>query len=192
VLNATEWNDYFYKFDYIGAKWHWHKDKYTVGNGGFSLRSLKLQKIIAKDEFPFIEKIGEDYQICKLYRQKLNKKYKIKYAPEEVADQFSFERRPLHTNTFGFHGLFNFYRHVHGDDLKKIIEYIDKKYFKQKIFRELLIQYLIHMKFNPSLILYKKFIEYANFKNHLKFYFHLFKRLFLYLLNKKYTEHKYD
>ena len=192
VLNGKSWHDRFYNYDLIGAKWHWHKDTYTVGNGGFTLRSLKLQKMMASNEFPFKKNVGEDAQICKLYRQKLIKKYKIKFASEEVADQFSYERRPLHTDTFGFHGFFNFYRHTYDDDLKIIINKIDKKIFSTKEFRELLIQYVVHMKFKSSLVLYKKFTVYADLKNSLKFFFHLIKRIFSYTINKKYTEHKYD
>lgn len=192
VLNGKNWNDRFYNYDLIGAKWHWHQDSYTVGNGGFTLRSLKLQKIIASNEFPFLKNVGEDAQICKSYREKLIKKYKIKFATEEVADEFSYERRPLHTNTFGFHGFFNFYRHTYDSDLKNIIDLIDKRIFSKKEFRELLIQYVVHTKFKSSLILYKKFIAYSDLKNSLKFFFHLIKRIFLFSLNKKYTEHKYD
>lgn len=192
VLNGKKWDNRFYNYDLIGAKWHWHKDSYTVGNGGFTLRSLKLQKVMASHEFPFVKNLGEDAQICKFYREKLIKKYKIKFASEAVADKFSYERRPVHINTFGFHGFFNFYRHVYGQDLEIITNHINKKIFSTKEFRELLIQYVVHMKFKSSLILYKKFIAHADLKNSLKFFFHLIKRIFLFSLNKKYTEHKYD
>jgi hypothetical protein len=192
VLSGKNWHDRFYNYDLIGAKWHWHKDAYTVGNGGFTLRSLKLQKIMASNTFPFIEKVGEDAQICKIYREKLMKQYKIKFASEEVADEFSYERRPLHTNTFGFHGFFNFYRHAYDDDLKKIIKHLNSKIFITKEFRELLIQYVVHMKLKSSLILYKIFTKHVSFKNRLKFFFHVTKRIFLHIFNKKYTEQKYD
>src|SRR5688572_15957019 len=43
VLNGDCWTDEFYKWDFIGAKWL-YKDSRNVGNGGFSLRSRKLQK----------------------------------------------------------------------------------------------------------------------------------------------------
>ena len=109
-----------------------------------------------------------------------------------MADEFSYERRPLHTNTFGFHGFFNFYRHTYDSDLKNIIDLIDNRIFSKKEFRELLIQYVVHTKFKSSLILYQKFIAYSDLKNSLKFFFHLIKRIFLFSLNKKYTEHKYD
>ncbi len=185
VLDGKRWDDNFYKYDLIGAKWSWHKDSFRVGNGGFTLRSLKLQRAIATNEFPFKSDLVEDLQICKFYRKKLVTKYKIKFASEDIADKFSYEKRFAHTNTFGFHGFFNFYKHVYDKDLKKVARHLDKKFLLTKEFRELAIQYLSHKKLNSFLILHNQFIKYANFKHLMKFYFHVIKRIFLNLFYKK-------
>src|SRR5690242_9449670 len=41
VLNADCWDDEFYNYDYIGARWLYN-DGRANGNGGFSFRSTKL------------------------------------------------------------------------------------------------------------------------------------------------------
>jgi hypothetical protein len=185
ILDGKKWDDRFYNYDLIGAPWSWHRDTYKVGNGGFTLRSLKLQKIIASNKFPFVSNLAEDLQICKFYRKKLTEKYRIKFATEDIADKFSYEKRFVHTNTFGFHGFFNFYRHAYNEDLRGIVKHLDKEFLLTKEFRELAIQYILDNKLNSFLILHRKLISYANFKYILKFYFHVFKRIILNLFYKK-------
>ena len=105
VLDGESWDDEFLKYDYIGAPWLYIDGK-NVGNGGFSLRSKKLLKILAEDDF--IQATDpEDQAICRLYRDYLERKYGIKFAPEDVADKFSFELREPISKTFGFHGYFH-------------------------------------------------------------------------------------
>jgi len=71
VVNSKTWTNDFRKYDYIGAKWHWHKDGKNIGNGGFSFRSKKLLELTSSDEFPFLENEPEDEQICITYREYL-------------------------------------------------------------------------------------------------------------------------
>jgi len=106
VLDGQAWDDEFLNYDYIGAPWL-ESDGYNVGNGGFSLRSKKLQRILAKDDFIQTVHNAEDVIICRLYRPYLEEKYGIKFAPEELADKFSFELRVPTQPTFGFHGEFH-------------------------------------------------------------------------------------
>ena len=106
VRNWKAWSNEFFNYDYIGAKW-WYKDKYNVGNGGFSLRSARLQKILAEDE-NITKTFPEDHQICRTYGRYLTEKYNIKFAPESVADKFSIEgykqKNVKYSGQFGFHG----------------------------------------------------------------------------------------
>lgn len=102
VLDGSAWSDEFLKYDYIGAPWL-YRDGRNVGNGGFSLRSAKLQTILAEDDF--IEFIWpEDEAICRLYRPYLERKYGIVFAPEELAAGFAYELQIPQVSTFGFHG----------------------------------------------------------------------------------------
>lgn len=104
VLDGNQWRPEFLQYDYIGAKWG-YKDGRNVGNGGFSLRSTRLHHILATD--PQIELcVPEDEIIGRLYRSYLETKYGIRYATEEVADQFSFECHAPKQPTFGFHQHF--------------------------------------------------------------------------------------
>lgn len=103
VKNPEAWSDEFLNYDYIGATW-WYKDGMNVGNGGFSLRSKKLLELTAKLNFKNYH--PEDHAICRTYRKDLEA-YGIKYAPEDVANKFSYEgwNQPgVWNGQFGFHG----------------------------------------------------------------------------------------
>src|SRR5690606_10731811 len=89
VLDGSIWSDAFLEYDYIGAPWL-HQDGRNVGNGGFSLRSKRLMHIMASDDF-IQARHPEDEVIGRLYRGYLEGKYKIQFAPEEVAHRFSYE-----------------------------------------------------------------------------------------------------
>ena len=104
VLDSSCWDDKMLSYDYIGAKWFVHERPYTVGNGGFSIRSKRLQIVLATDDF-IKEVTPEDNCISKFYRSYLEQKYGITYASEEIADKFSFELNPPLHPTFGFHGF---------------------------------------------------------------------------------------
>ncbi len=104
VLDGNAWDDRFYESDYIGSPWL-YIDGRNVGNG-VSLRSKKLLEICAKDDFMDITH-PEDAMICRLYRPYLEKKYNIRFAPEELADKFGYELREPIQSTFLFHGKFH-------------------------------------------------------------------------------------
>lgn len=123
ILNPKAWNDEFLNYDYIGAPWlvaDWSVKNfdfpknlvgsYVVGNGGFNLRSKRLLSLSSK-----LYKQGElerynpeDVAICVYYRE-LFEKNGIKFAPVELAKQFSYEAEGDDNYSwdgqFGFHGL---------------------------------------------------------------------------------------
>lgn len=106
VLNPNCWRDEFLYFDYIGAPWP--KRSNPVGNGGFSLRSRRLVDTMSSLDLPVFH--PEDEVICEHRRKELIEKFAVRFAPLELARQFSFELTLEHHPTFGFHGLFNFGR----------------------------------------------------------------------------------
>ena len=105
IYKVNSWHPEFMCYDYIGAPWPWHPS-HRVGNGGFSLRSKKLMEYLANHVEWFPVAHPDDDAICRRYYDGLVKAG-FKWAPEELANQFSFERADCH-DTFGFHGLFNF------------------------------------------------------------------------------------
>lgn len=105
VLNGEAWDEDFYEYDYIGAPWL-YKDNRNIGNGGFSLRSKKLQTILARD-FEINITSPEDEVIGRLYRNYLEYTYQIKFPEESIASKFSFELNAPTQPTFGFHGYFH-------------------------------------------------------------------------------------
>jgi hypothetical protein len=154
VLEPRAWQERFTRYDLIGAKWYWHGDGMTVGNGGFTLRSRKLLETTASATFAFIDGVNEDEQICRLYRSRLEAAHGIRFAPEEVADAFSYERWLPDLPTFGFHGLFNMWRHVDDAEMMEIAAQFSPSVFLSTEFLELLAQYQLMRKFAPLRRLY--------------------------------------
>ena len=108
VIHPEAWDPRFLGCDYVGAKWFWHKDGMTVGNGGFSLRSRKLIGALAD---PRIHgDAAEDELIGRAFRPLLEREYGIRFGDEAMADRFSFEAAYPVGKPFGFHGLYNFAR----------------------------------------------------------------------------------
>jgi hypothetical protein len=107
VIDETKWDDNFLDYDYIGAPWPWHSH-WRVGNGGFSLRSMKLLKTLYNNQKSFPFKLPSDDTICRLYRPWLEDRG-LKFAPEELAWNFSREHKPWgSSSSFGFHDPRNF------------------------------------------------------------------------------------
>jgi hypothetical protein len=109
VTDGSGWSPNFLDYDYIGAVWPHFGDGHNVGNGGFSLRSRRLLEECRG--IPFDGSQLEDVLICRTYRDQLEHKG-IRFAPEEVARCFSFERARPTGREFGFHGSFNLVRRV--------------------------------------------------------------------------------
>lgn len=107
VLSGDAWNPRFLDYDYIGAVWPHFGDTHNVGNGGFSLRSRRLLELCR--ELPFDDSQMEDVVIGRLCRGQLEEQG-IRFAPEELARSFSYERTPPNGREFGFHGAFNLVR----------------------------------------------------------------------------------
>lgn len=105
VLNGDCWKDEYCDYDVMAAPWL-YTDGRNIGNGGGSLRSLKLMTILGTD--PFIEICHpEDEILGRLYRGYLEQKYSIKFPSEELADTFSYELRAPTCDTFMHHSYFH-------------------------------------------------------------------------------------
>jgi hypothetical protein len=134
ILNANNWNDKWFEYDYIGGYTHaaWSpvdnnyrmyyswvglEDQYVVQNGGFSLRSRRFLE--APTKYGIVKHIkenamlnNEDVQICCWMRPAFEK-VGMKYAPKEESMLFSFEHLSpiLHkdidlSKVFGHHSRF--------------------------------------------------------------------------------------
>ena len=101
------WDNRFLQFDYIGAPWPDNLIQrgiplhFNVGNGGFSLRSKRLQNLLSKD-MNLIHTTAEDVTIAQYNRAYLESKG-IQYAPLDIADKFSWEFYGPDHMTFGVH-----------------------------------------------------------------------------------------
>jgi hypothetical protein len=112
VAHPELWMDEFLDWDYLGAPWPDGKGGYSVGNGGFSLRSRKLLEALQDDRFPLLTNT-EDVTICGHHRPRLESDFGIRFGPADLAKWFSFEMDARDVvagqKTFGFHGLFNLF-----------------------------------------------------------------------------------
>ncbi len=106
VLHPDRWDDAFLDCDYLGARWFWHTDGMTVGNGGFSLRSRRLLEALADPRIAGDE--PEDELIGRRFRPLLEREHGVRFGSEALADRFSFEVAHPRATTFGFHALYNF------------------------------------------------------------------------------------
>lgn len=124
VIHPELWTNSFLTYDYIGAVWPHHPTT-AVGNGGFSLRSVKLLQAMKKPGFE--KKHPEDYCICVDNKEFLAQECGIRIAPTGVAEQFAVERSPWHP-AFGFHGFFNFGHVLSDAELTAFIKLLPENY----------------------------------------------------------------
>jgi hypothetical protein len=123
VRQPESWNNEFLKYDYIGAKWYFHEKGFKVGNGGFSLRSKKLLEALQDPRYKFLPDETEDTDIgVKWKRQLEQSRFKIRFAPESIAEEFAYETQSKIGDPFGFHGLFNFHHEVSDEEMPEIID----------------------------------------------------------------------
>lgn len=119
VLNPAAWDPAFLRHDYIGAPWPDVAGDRAVGNGGFSLRSLRLLQALQDPTLPPAH--PEDLCICHTHRDALEQRHGIRFAPRALAAHFAFERAEPAGPTFGFHGLFNFDRVMPMPELQRLL-----------------------------------------------------------------------
>jgi Protein of unknown function (DUF5672) len=156
VLTSGAWRAEFVNYDYVGAVWPWHTDGMSVGNGGFSLRSRRLLDIAARSEFSLQGDRNEDETICRKHRLRLEQQHGVQFAPVRVAERFSYERGDPEVPTFGFHGLFNMWRHVGDQIMMEIADSMSPGVVRSREFIELLFQYVALRKFAPASALFAK------------------------------------
>ena len=162
VIDGSQWDSSFLDYDYIGAKWNWHKDGMNIGNGGFSLRSKKLLDVMAESSFHFIPNMNEDEQICRVYRNKLESQYSIKFPSEQLADKFAYERSLPNQPTFGFHGLFNLWRYLSDDEMVNAVKAFHPNTYHSIEYFELVLQYFSMRKFSAMKYLYVHIKEHCS------------------------------
>lgn len=105
ITDPGRWSDEFLQWDYIGAPWYHGGHPGQVGNGGFSLRSLKLLR--ALQHVPLDFRRPEDEEICVHQQPLLTDRWDTHIAPLALAQAFSCEYGPPRP-AFGFHGMHNF------------------------------------------------------------------------------------
>jgi hypothetical protein len=156
ILDPGAWWPEFLDYDYIGASWPWHKDGMDVGNGGFCLRSKKILDKVATYELPSMDApFADDEFMCRMIRPDLEREG-IRFAPVPVANLFSYERGLPNKPTFGFHGLFNMWRHVDDAEMAENADKLADYLVGGREWLELISVYFALRKFVPLEAYYKR------------------------------------
>jgi hypothetical protein len=153
VLDSTRWDSAFLDYDYIGAPWPQFADGPRVGNGGFSLRSRRLIEACAV--LPISEE-PEDIAICRTHRRLLEERFGLRFAPEEVARRFAYERMIPTGDEFGFHGALNMLDHVSPDELVALFENIEPGLLNRREHQEIFRQALSRRNLRLAWVIWKR------------------------------------
>lgn len=139
VLDPAAWDPAFLDYDYIGAPWPHFADSLRVGNGGFSLRSRRLVEACAI--LPITAE-SEDVAICRTHRPMLEARFGLRFAPEDMARRFAYERCKPTGREFGFHGAFNLIDHVPQRDRSTLFGALEPGMLNRREHKEILYRAL--------------------------------------------------
>lgn len=121
VLHPDRWLEDYLRFDYIGAPWTHVPPPGNVGNGGFSLRSLRLMQAVRE------LRVGcpvhpEDWFIGVTCRAALEARG-ICFADPKLAMRFSIEDGEWDNSSrpFGFHAPYHFPQVLSSDELQAFV-----------------------------------------------------------------------
>ena len=168
VLEPRAWDPSFRAYDYIGARWPGPLlgvPGRTVGNSGFCLQSKKLNDALADPRFAPTPEDNVDALVCGKYRPILEQEFGIRFAPEPVADRFSYELLLPVVPTFGFHGLSNMWRYIDDDKMVELIGHVDPYVFRAPQFVILILNYALQCKFamvEQLYVLMRKHVAHAD------------------------------
>lgn len=137
ILNPHLWQDEFLNWDYIGAPWSIEQTKIhggtmdnVVGNGGFSLRTKKFLQVASEvfKEQPIT--INCEDILCCIEYYDLFVERGIRFAPIELAFQFSIEdvfpEEFVPDSPYKFKKPFGYHRHLYNIyDRMDQFEYFD-------------------------------------------------------------------
>ena len=153
VLDPARWDPEFLEYDYIGAPWPHFSDAMRVGNGGFSLRSQRLLEACATLE---IGGEAEDVAICRTHRRELEQRFGLRFAPEDVAQRFAFERAEPHGDEFGFHGAFNMVGRVPAAELADLLGGLEPGLLNRREHREIMRKALLRGDLRVAWVLWQR------------------------------------
>ncbi len=148
VIHADAWRQEFLDYDYIGAPWQDYPEPWSVGNGGFSLRSRAL--LVALQD-PALEAVHpEDICICQMHRAALEGNG-IRFAPRAVARHFSVEDGELTSDILGFHSPCHLPAILEPVPAREFLDSLDASLLQAHYFGSLLRELVRHARQRPDL-----------------------------------------
>lgn len=153
VLDPARWDPAFLDYDYIGAPWPHFDDGMRVGNGGFSLRSKRL--VDACVTLPITDE-AEDVAICRTHRRRLEERYGLRFAPEEIARRFAYERLAPTRGEFGFHGAVNMVDMLPVKERRALFAGLEPALLNRREHREILLSALRRADWRLAWIIWRR------------------------------------
>jgi len=98
---------------------------------------------------------NEDEFMCRMLRPDLERQG-IRFAPAPVANMFSYERGSPKQPTFGFHGLFNMWRHVEDAEMVENADLLADYLVGSREWLEIIQVYFVLRKFVPLKAFYQR------------------------------------
>jgi Protein of unknown function (DUF5672) len=138
IVDPTAWDPRFLQFDYVGAPWA-YDDRYNVGNGGFSLRSMKLAAYVAGHKTKYKIGVPEDDFLCRRYGLSLQMNG-FRFADTPTAMRFSQERVRDDKPHFGFHNMVNFPRYLSREEIVERMKLAPEYVTKSAHYREMVAE----------------------------------------------------
>lgn len=167
VIDPSAWRPDFRQYDYVGAPWPFVDDGFSVGNGGFSLQSRKFLQAMLDDRLVLREDVNSDWQVCRTFRPQLENEFGLRFAPQAVAETFSYETVPIREftaarpQTFGFHGMGNMWRYVGDAEMIAMVDRLSSHVFASPHYANLMVTYFLLGRYKTFAALY------ARLKGHL-------------------------
>ncbi|MBR0829734.1 hypothetical protein JQ596_29800 [Bradyrhizobium manausense] len=162
VVDPAAWKQDFRRYDYIGAPWPFVSDGFSVGNGGFSLQSQKLLRAMLDDRFLLRLDVNSDWQVCRAFRSQLESEFGLRFAPQAVAETFSYETLSVQEftgarpPTFGFHGIGNMWRYVDDAEMIAMTRRLSPHVFASPQYANLLVTYFLLGRYKTFAALYAR------------------------------------
>lgn len=147
IIHPEMWTNEFLAYDFIGARWPWQPEGRNVGNTGFCLYSKRLLERLQR--MPDLETNEcQDAHLGTVWRPILEAEG-FRFPAGEIADTFSYEHCQPPIKSFGFHALFNFWRHVEDSEVDDIVKMMPDNIVRRNEYQELMRSYQSLGKFKP-------------------------------------------
>jgi hypothetical protein len=124
------------------------------------VRSIPCGK--ANEDFKILPNVADDDLITWVNRQQLENDRKIRFAPPELSDRFSYDLSPPQAPTFGFLGIGNFWRHVPHGELDELLDGLSPEVYRDPSCAGLAAAYFLYNRWAPFRSFYTRWLKHVS------------------------------